>query len=270
MELRQQVRRLDNRVTFLEELLEAPAHLRLRGGGKKGGAASTVALPECYEQVFHRAHQLCPHLAKPQIRNILRADAPLCTRLNKSDDASLIRIIAAAVQRLGMVPPTKPTTATAPKDGADAKEEPPRRSRSVTSASKQSPIQLGECDKACDEELVPVLTLESIFNVPTVTSLRPGEDGVVLGEGADVISHMLTRFAGSSGTSAVIAPSKYPTISIEPVEMVLQFKKAVKDQVDQHYMCLAYLYRLTANTPELKKEAPVVKLQAFSLSGGAQ
>ena len=112
-----------------------------------------------------------------------------------------------------------------------------------------------------DADSLPVLTLETKFDVPTVTSLRPGENGVLLGEGATTVSCMLERFAGSSGAAALITPAKYPDVAVEPVELVLQFHKTVHGKTPQRYTSLAFLYRLTATTPQVQQDTPLITVQ---------
>ena len=256
VELTQRVDHLHRRVTFIEELLEMPAHRRLRGGGKKGEANGTPRLPDCYEAVLKRCLQHCPQLAKQQVKLLLKADVGLCQRLSKTDNPSLIRILTAASKRAGMSPGVH-SEAGSPTD------EPSGKKPAGVARTPSTPptIILGDADKTTDEESIPVLTLESLFNVPTVSSLRPGESGILLGEGEDLVTRMLERFAGSQGAAALVTPARYSSVPIEPLEMPLQFKKEVKDQPAVRYTCLAYVYRLTATTPELKQETPVVKLQ---------
>ena len=103
IEVRQTVDRLQRRVTFIEDLLEVPARLRLRGGGKKASTGNGQQLPDCYEGVLARAQQLCGSYSKMQIKTILKADLALCSRLHKVDDASLIRILNAAGKRVGLL-----------------------------------------------------------------------------------------------------------------------------------------------------------------------
>ena len=238
------------RVDFIEELLETLAEMRLRGGGKRAGSVS-AQLPDHYEAVLRRTQHMCGGLAKPQIKTILRADKALCERLNKADDASLHRIVMAAAKRLGMHEQgSRPPSVENVKDGA--------QKRDTGAPPPVVPhIAIGEAETKQDEDTLPVLTLESTFDVPTVTSLRPGENGVLLAEGMENVSKLLNRFAGSSGTGAVITPTRCLDIAVEPVELVLLFKRTVPDKPAQKYTALAYLYRLTGTTPQVKDKAPV-------------
>ena len=258
-----QVQRLEQRIDFIEELLEVKAEdrptLRLRGGGRRKATppppSEASHLPEAYEEMLQRTQQLCPQFAKAQLRTLLRSDSALCPRLKKVDDASLIRIMVAAGKRNGMQTTTdhKPSSSSQRTSSVDEKA-------SCKTKEKKAELALGESDQV-DDDQIPVLTLLSTFDVPTVTSLRPGESGVLLGEGEEVVAKLLTRFAGSNGSAAVITPARYNKVAIEPKEMVLQFRKTVKDQPDLVYTALAYLYRLTSETPSLKEETPVVKIQ---------
>ena len=268
--LQGRVATLEVRVNFLEDLLEVPAdqrykesaipQLRLRGGGKSGKKKDdVVGLPDTYEGVFKRAQQLCPQFAKAQLRTLLRADTPLCERLHKADDASLIRIIVAAGKRNGMQPMVTTTSPTTGKRQGST-ERPTTPTRPSLAKAKASTLSLGEPSDH-DDEQTPVLTLLSTFSVPTVTSLRPGESGVLLGEGPELVAHMLNRFAGSAGTAAIVTPAKYSSVAVEPLEMVLQFQKVTKDQPTMTYTSLAFVYRLTAETPTLQGDAPILKLQ---------
>ena len=267
-QLRQQVLRLESRIDFLEELLEAPAHLRLRGGGgsrqkKAQDKESTSALPDTYETVLLRAYQLCPSYTKAQLRTLIRSDHALCARLHKTDDPSLIRIIVAAAKRNGMVPGVNAKHQNAEENATSLKTSP----SSIDHKVPDKDLSLGELGDDADED-TPVLSLLSTFNVPTVTSLKPGENGVMLGEGSEHVARLLSRFAGSAGSAAVITPARYHAIAVAPVEVVLQFRKQLKDQPSTDYTAMAFLYRLTAQTPELQMEAPVVKIQPKRRSRG--
>ena len=168
-------------------------------------------------------------------------------------------MVHAAAKRLGM------QNSAPPADSATAQ---PRRARSMDttamrnkSVSFETPkLNFGREGDADDDDGTPVLVLESEFDVSTVTSLRPGESGVLLVEGAEAVEKNLNRFAGSTGAAAVIAPSKYASVKVEPLELVLQFTKKEPDQPDRRYTSLAYLYRLTAETPKLVQEVKLLKL----------
>ena len=248
------VARLEGQIDFLEELLEAPPQLRLRGGGRRRSKPPDKAdgpeLPEAYEAVLLRSYKLCQQYTKAQLRTLLRSDPPLCARLQKVDDPSLIRIIVAAGKRNGMTPGA---AVKSPHDEMQNMKGDAAKEKEDKGGSRMG-LSLGELDDAADETM-SVLSLLSTFDVPTVTSLRPGEDGVLLGEGQECVSKMLTRFAGSAGSAALITPA------VEPVEMVLQFRKTHKDEPAMDYTAMAYLYRLTASTPKLVKETPVVSIQ---------